>query len=284
MISAPGSSVNQPAYDFPETPLLYFFEGGAYGEISFQTVPGDQFIGGSTSGYREPTFNDGGTAAGIDAQNATYDFSGGASTLASSATGASTITTRSPIGGYISAGWLTFADGTTYRISSVSGTTITLTSRLTTAQRAGRPVYANSQPPIAYVSTGARQGTTLLRLGAATTPLIRYTSVVIGADSYTIAAVSGQRSGYSLTLRGGLDLPVAADTPVYFGGLAADVSVEYLDISHDLHVSTGTIYTGTGWTITHNDIHDGYSSSRLWRCHLRWRPGHDRVQLPFQNG
>ena len=66
VIYAPGSSVSQPAYDFPETPLLYFFEGGAYGEIGFQTVPGDQFIGGSTSGYREPTFNDGGAAAGIE--------------------------------------------------------------------------------------------------------------------------------------------------------------------------------------------------------------------------
>ena len=81
VIYAPGSSVNQPAYDFPETPLLYFFEGGAYGEIGFQTVPGDQFIGGSASGHAEPTFNDGGAAAGIDAQNATYQFSGGASTL-----------------------------------------------------------------------------------------------------------------------------------------------------------------------------------------------------------
>ena len=67
-------------------------------------------------------------------------------------------------------------------------------------------------------------------------------------------------SGYSLTLRGGLDFPVTAGTPVYYGGPAADVSVEYLDISHDLHVTTGTIYTGTGWTITHNDIHDGYST------------------------
>ena len=47
VIYAPGSSVSQPAYDFPETPLLYFFEGGAYGEIAFETVPGDQFIGGS---------------------------------------------------------------------------------------------------------------------------------------------------------------------------------------------------------------------------------------------
>ena len=261
VIYAPGSSVNQPAYDFPETPLLYFFEGGAYGEISFQTVPGDQFIGGSTSGYREPTFNDGGAAAGIDAQNATYEFSGGGSTLASSApTGAKTITTRSPIGGYIGYGWLTFADGTTYRISRVSGTTITLASGLTTAHRAGTSVYANRQPPIAYVSTGARQGATVVGLGAATTSLLRYASVVIGADSYTIETVAGQRSGYSLTVRGGLDFPVTADTPVYYGGLAADVSVEYLDISHDLHVSTGTIYTGTDWTITHNDIHDSYSA------------------------
>ena len=135
-----------------------------------------------------------------------------------------------------------------------------LASGLTTAERAGTAVYANRQPPIAYVSAAAQQGATSVRLGAATTPLLRYASVVIGADSYTIEAVAGQRSGYSLTVRGGLDLPVTAGTPVYYGGPAADVSVEYLDISHDLHNTTGTIYTGTGWTITHNDIHDGYST------------------------
>jgi Right handed beta helix region len=261
VIYAPGSAVNQPAYDFPQTPLLYFFEGGAYGEIGFQTVPGDQFIGGSATGYREPTFNDGGTAAGIDAQNNTYDFSGGTGTLAALArAGATTITTRSPIGGFTSSGSLTFADGTTYGISSVSGTTIRLASGLTTAQSAGKQVYANRQAPIAYVSTGSRRGATLLKLGAASTPLLRYSSVVIGADSYTIERVSGRQSGYALTVSGGLDFPVAAGTPVYFGGLAADVSVEYLDISHDIHGTTGTIYTGTGWTITHNDIHDGYST------------------------
>ena len=116
------------------------------------------------------------------------------------------------------------------------------------------------------------------------TPLMRYTSVVIGANSYTIEAVSGQQSGYSLTLKGGLDLPVTDGTPVYYSGPAANVSVEYLDISHDLHNTTGTIYTGTGWTITHNNIHDGYSDSRLRRRHLRWRPGHHRVQLPVQDG
>jgi hypothetical protein len=259
VIYAPGSSVSKPAYYFPETPLLYFFEGGAYGQIGFDTVPGDQFIGGSTSGHREPAFNDGGTAAGIDAQNATFDFSGGSGTLASSApTGAVTITTRSPIGGYI--GWLTFADGTTYGISNVSGTTITLTSGLKTAERTGQVVYADRQPPIAYVSAAAQQGATTVRLGKATIPLLRYASEVVGADSYTIDAVSGQQGGYSLTVKGGLDLPVTAGTPVYYGGPAADVSVEYLDISHDLHNTTGTIFTGTSWTIIHDDIHDGYST------------------------
>ena len=259
VIYAAGSSVNQPAYDFPETPLLYFFEGGAYGRIGFDTVPGDQFIGGSSPGYREPAFNDGGTAAGVDAQNATYDFSGGASTLASTApTGSTTITTRSPIGGYLS--WLTVGDGKTYAISRVSGTTISLATGLTAGVSAGAPVYANRQPPIAHVVAAAQQGATSVRIGTASTPLIRYATVVIGADSYAIERVASQRGGSFLTLSGGLDFPVTAGTPVYYGGPAADVSVEYLDISHDLHLTTGTIDTGTGWTITHDDIHDSYST------------------------
>lgn len=258
VIYAPGSSVNKPAYALPQTPLLHFFEGGAYGQIGFEAVPGDQFIGGSAPGHREPTFDDRGQPAGISAQNDTYDFSGGASTLVSAApTGAATIITRSHISGDISS--LTFADGTTYPISSVSGTRITLESGLTTAERAGQAVYANRIDPIAHVSAAAKQGATSVRIGAAATPLMRYTSVVIGANSYRIEAVSGQQSGYSLTLKGGLDLPVTDGTPVYYSGPAANVSVEYLDISHDLHNTTGTIYTGTGWTITHNNIHDGYS-------------------------
>jgi hypothetical protein len=258
VIYAPGSSVNQPSYAFPETPLLHFFEGGAYGPIGFEAVPGDQFIGGSAPGHREPTFDDHGAASGISAQNDTYDFSGGASTLATSApAGAGTITTKAHISGDI--GSLTFADGKTYSISGVSGTKITLDSGLTTAEGAGTTVYAGRVTPIAYVSAAARQGATSVRLGAATIPLMRYSSVVIGSDSYPIGAVSGQQSGYSLTVKGGLDLPAAAGTPVYYGGPAANVSVEYLDISHDLHNTTGTIYTGTGWTITHNHIHDSYS-------------------------
>ena len=255
VIYAPGSSVSQPAYAFPQTPLLYFFEGGAYGAISFQAVSGDQFIGGSAPGYPEPTFNDAGAAAGISAENGTYDFSGGASTLASPAPArAQTIITRSPISGYIS--WLTFADGTTYRISKVSGTAITLASGLRTAEGVGQPAYASRQPAIARVSAAAARGATSARLAAVTTPLVPHASLVIGADPYTIEAGGGS----SVTVRGGLDFPVIAGTPVYYGGPAADVSAEYLDISHDLHNTTGTIYTGTGWTITHNNIHDGYST------------------------
>jgi len=259
MIYAPGSSVNQPAYAFPDTPLLYFFEGGAYGQIAFDTVPGDEFIGGSAPGHREPAFDDHGAASGISAQNDTYGYSGGASTLASAAAaGAGTIRTRSPIGGSIAS--LTFADGKTYSISGVSGATITLASGLTAAERAGTTVYANQIAPIAQVSTAAQQGATTVRLGAASTPLLRNASVVIGGSPYTIETVSGSQGGYSLTVQGGLDLAVTAGTPVYFGALAADVSVEYLDISHDLHNTTGTIYTGTGWTVTHNNIHDSYSA------------------------
>jgi hypothetical protein len=259
IIYAPGSNVSQPAYAFPQTPLLYFFEGGSYGKLGLQAVPGDQFIGGSAPGHPEPAFDDGGTAAGINAQNDTYDFSGGGSTLVSAApTGTKTITTGSPIGGYIA--WLTFADGKTYQISKASGKMITLATGLTAAERSGTAVYASRQPPIASVSAAAQRGATSVRFGAATTPLIRYASVVIGANSYPIDAVAGRQSGYSVTLSGGLDIPVTAGTPVYYGGPAGGVSVEYLDISHDLHTTTGTIYTGSGWTITHNNIHDGYST------------------------
>ena len=94
IIYAPGSTTNVPAYARPETPMLQFFEGGAYGEISTQSVSGDEFIGGAAPSYPEPAFDDGGNAGGISAQNDTFDYSGGTSTLASAAgSGATTIKT-----------------------------------------------------------------------------------------------------------------------------------------------------------------------------------------------
>src|SRR6266702_2284254 len=38
IIYAPGGNVSQPAYAFPQTPLLYFFEGGSYGKLGLEAV------------------------------------------------------------------------------------------------------------------------------------------------------------------------------------------------------------------------------------------------------
>ena len=128
VIFAPGSTTRSAAYNFPGTPILYFFEGGSYGLLALQSVNGDQFIGGSAPGFPEPTFNDGGTAGGITAQNDSYGFSGGSSALAvATASGATTIITTTAITGNF--GYATI-DGNTYQIDSHSGTTITLDSGL----------------------------------------------------------------------------------------------------------------------------------------------------------
>lgn len=66
IIYAPGATVSNPAYDFPQTPVIQFFEGGAYTDLDLQSISGDEFIGGSATGYPEPTFDDGGNAGGIN--------------------------------------------------------------------------------------------------------------------------------------------------------------------------------------------------------------------------
>ena len=257
VVFAPGSTgVTAAAYSFPNSPVLYFFEGGSYGELSLQSVSGDEFIGGASSGYSEPTFNDGGAAGGINAENNSYGYSGGASTLTTSAAaGATTVTTASVIPGYIS--YITFADGSTYGISAESGTTITLRSALRSAEASGSTVWANRNQPIAEVNTGAAQGATSVTLTGSSIPLVRYSDVVIGADTYEVTSVSGRESSYTLRVAG-LDTRISENTPVYYGDLAGGVSVEYLDISNDLHNTTGTISTGSGWAIEHNYIHGSY--------------------------
>lgn len=260
-IFAPGASVNLEAYNFPETPMIYFFEGGNYGEISLATISGDEFIGGSASGFPEPAFNDGGNAGGIAAQNATYQFNGGGGTLASSASaGSTTLTTTSSIPGYLQ--YLTFDDGTSDQISSYSGTSFTLSNPLTNAESAGSQVWGSQMPPIAFTSGALAQGATTLTLGSSSTPLVPWGNIEIGDFNYQIKTVTGSQSSYTITLTSGLDTAYSSDTPVYTGGgLAGDVSVKYLNISNDIHVSDGTLYTGSGWTITNNYIHDSYSST-----------------------
>ena len=163
IIYAPGSKVNAPAYDFPNSPIIEFFEGGVYHELALQSVSGDEFIGGSTAGYPEPIFNDGGAPGGIDTTNSTYGYSGGRSTLAASAAiGATKITTTTAVPDYLN--YITFADGSTYGISNHSRTSITLSSALTSTEVSGSTVWANSSQPIAEVSSSAAQGATRVAL------------------------------------------------------------------------------------------------------------------------
>jgi hypothetical protein len=256
IIYAPGSKINAPAYDFPNSPIIQFFEGGAYHGLALQSVSGDEFIGGSTARYPEPTFNDGGAPGGIDTANSTYGYSGGRTTLAgSAAVGATKITTTTAVPDYVN--YVTFADGSTYGISNYSKTSITLSSALTSTEVSGSAVWINSNEPIAEVSSSALQGATRVVLTKSSIPLVAYGDIVIGNDTYQLTSVSGRQSKYTAKVAG-LDTNVSADTPVYYNAPAGDVSVEYLNIFNDLHAAGGTISTGSGWTIEHNDIHDGY--------------------------
>lgn len=258
VIFAPGSTVDNPQYDYPNTPLVYYFEGGAYTNLGLSSVTGDEFIGGSAPGYPEPTFDDQNNAGGIDAQNGTFDFSGGHSTLSATGNvGDTSVTVSSTIPGYINN--LTFSDGTTYSISNYSGSTVTLGSALTSTEASGSEVWGSQMQPIAFVTASAAQGGTSVTLSTSSLPLLQYGKIRIGDDSYEVTGISGTESaGYTVTVAG-LDMAVAANTPVYYDGLAGDVTVQYLDIAHDSHNTTGTIYTGEGWTIENNNIHDGYS-------------------------
>jgi hypothetical protein len=260
-IYAPGATVGVPAYDQYETPTIQFFEGGAYGELAMDTVSGEEFIGGSAAGFPEPTFDSAGGAGGINGQNGSYYYSGGTSTLAANAaSGATTVTTTASIPGYIV--HFTFSDGKTYQISNVSGNTITLGSPLTNAESSGQQVWANSTSPIAELTSSDAQGATSLALTSSTIPVIKWQQVNIGDHSYNVRNVTGSQSGYSITIDG-LDTAAAANTPVYYSDLSGGVTVSYLDINHDDHNTSGTIYTGVGWTVTHNNIHDGNSAPGL---------------------
>ena len=89
--------------------------------------------------------------------------------------------------------------------------------------------------------------------------MVPYQTIRIGSNQYQLTSVSGNQSGYTVGVAG-LDTAVTANTPVYTDVYNGDVTVEYLDINNDQHTTTGTIYTGSGWTIEHNNIHDGNSN------------------------
>ncbi len=266
IIFAPGASTSVPAYELPLSPLLFFFEGGAYGAIDFQSAPGDLFVGGAAPGYPEPVFSGG----RISDQNDTWDFSGGGSTLAASASaGSKTITTAAAIDGYIAT--LTFADGTSYDIASDSGTSITLGSGLTMGETAGTALWANSQPALGRLSADALQGATTLTIGAGTVPILPWEYLNVGTAAGRIArvqvsAVTGSAaSGYTLTLTQPLSAAASAKAPVFYAGPAGGVTVQYLDIGNGGGDTTLWVSGGSGWTIEHNDIHDNYAGGANYK-------------------
>ena len=271
IIYAPGSAVGGPAYDFPGTPILYFFEGGAYTGLGLQSASGDEFIGGSAPGYPEPRFNDRGQAGGIQQTNDSYSYYGGSDTLAASAKqGAKSVGITSAPPKYYQ--FLTFSDGFTDKIDHVDTSTspisVVLDAPLPSAQSAGGTVWITTHSPIAVVRSAAAQGTGKLTLTAnartSTSPILPFGAYVIGVDNYQVQSVAGsEATGYTVGVAsGGLDTAVAAGTPVYYNAPAGDVTVSYLDISHDVHNGdSGIITTGAGWTITHNNLHDSYGGN-----------------------
>jgi hypothetical protein len=120
--------------------------------------------------------------------------------------------------------------------------------------------YGNGAGPISTVASAKNAGDTTVTLAASSIPLVKWGTIRIAGQQYTIASISGSQSGYTITITGGLDKAVAAGAQVHYDNMAGGVTVSYLDIAHDEHNTTGTIYTGYGWTISHNNIHDGYST------------------------
>lgn len=259
VIFAPGAPVVRPSYLYPDSPLIYFFEGGSYGELDLQSVSGDEFIGGSAPGYPEAKFDDGGKGGGLDNANDHFGFSGAASRLAVNAVaGANSVTLSSAVPSY--AHYLTFADGTTRHISNSSGSNVVLSSPLTASEARGNETWTSEFPPIGTVASGAAQGAKTLAVKRSSIPFLRWGVYAIGADPYTVTSTRrANGSGYILGVSG-LDVNVAENTPVFYYPNAGSVSVKYLDISNDQHATSGTIAMGSGWTVEHNDIHDSYGT------------------------
>jgi hypothetical protein len=265
VIYAPGAATSFAAYQVPFAPVLNFFEGGNYGDLSFQAVSGSLFIGGSAPGFPEPVFTQGGIAGSQDS----YHYYGGATALSTDApSGTTSITVTSAPSGLGTTSWVNFADGTSYEmsgVSGVSGDTINLRSALTAAETAGATVWAGPEA-LAEVSGAVSRGATSLRLGPSRLPVLPHENLVLGTTQVTLSGVSGtQGGGYTLALSEPLTAAVAAGTPVYYSTDASDVTVEYLDLSETSPTNMVTTDTGGGagpgggWLIEHDDFHDDYA-------------------------
>ena len=260
VIFAPGASeISLPEFEFPPTPILYYFEGGAYTGLALDSVSGDEFIGGAAPGYPEPRFDDGTKAGGIGPGNTSDGYTGGSTKLAQAASNSTSIHTTGPLPAYTR--YVTFSDGVTKQISTYSGTSITLDNPVT--EPSGAHVWFSGEAPLAALSSAASKGAASVTLTSSSSPVIKWGNYVIGTDDYQVNSVSGSQSSYTIGLAtSGLDAAAAAGTPVYYNTSAGGVTVSYLDISHDIHQGlSGVITTGAGWTVTHNNIQDSYTAA-----------------------
>lgn len=271
-IFAPDASgVGLAGYQIAGTPVLYFFEGGSYGAIGMPSVSGNLYIGGSTTGFPEPQFNDGAGAGGIGDSTSHFGFQGTHDT-GTGLSGSTTLTAAN--GGEQANSWLTFSDGTNYHVVGVSGKTLTVSPALS-ATESGTTFWYNNWNAgngglnqLAEVSSGAVQGSTQITVGGwasnkITQPIVAGETITIGDESngsYVVQSVSGsQSSTYTLTLDSPLPAAVSAGTPIWYHDTAGGVTVQYLNIGNDDHSTDGTITAGPYWSILNNDIHDGYA-------------------------
>lgn len=79
-ILGPGADLS--SLSNPESPIIYFFEGGAYGELAAAATNGDEYIGGSNGSYGEPLFSNAGSSGGIGDWNASFDSPAALATIA----------------------------------------------------------------------------------------------------------------------------------------------------------------------------------------------------------
>jgi hypothetical protein len=214
VIYAPGASVTQPAYNFPENPIMHFFEGGSYGMLAMQSQSGDLYIGGSSAGFPLPKFDSAGSSGGVDAENDSYGQRHGAAQLATVtaglAAGTKSITfssSRLPI-----VPWeIIVINGHQYQVQAVSGaqTAYTLTiGGLDAAVTAGTPVYYEAPATKASLNTTAwtRWGTTGLTCLAPTASSVITKSVTLTSRLTPVAAAQEAVSG------GGHSTPILSIT------------------------------------------------------------------------
>jgi hypothetical protein len=253
--------------------VLDFLEGGSYPNgWAAQMVSGDEVIGGSATGYPQPVIDEGNASTSdFDSGNSHYNSIMGHGVVATSMTSSTTVTAASAgfYAGY-AVNQVTFADGTTATVNSISGDTLALAAAVT--ESAGTDFWLTSNSVNGYddeflgdAMAAANQGDTSLIVTTNTRtglPYVPYEQLQIGGtlangSAYSQLVTVKSVSGNTLTLLQPLAQAVPANAPVMYGQQAGDVTVEYMNI-YNGPISNNPIINaiGDGWNVLHDYIHD----------------------------